>query len=207
MKKISVLIVFASLIFACSKSTSPNNPDPLPVTEDSTGLVIKSLLVYPDSGYYKSSFQYDASGNLISLSDTTVQHNPYQILESQKYFFNYNTTSNLITSYRVLWRKFYYDSADNVEEHLMFYDDQNRLTEDSMTSINGINPKPSLVSRIVYEDNLSVMNMSTWGIDSLTIISGDVAREGFYEIYNGVVNTNYINNFTSNGNFINPFYN
>ncbi|HEY2647616.1 MAG TPA: hypothetical protein VGI38_00410, partial [Puia sp.] len=59
MKKTSVLIVCAFLFFACSKSTSPNNPNPQISPQDSTGMVSNSLLVYPDSSYYKATFQYD----------------------------------------------------------------------------------------------------------------------------------------------------
>ena len=207
MRKSSVLIVSAFLFFACSKSPNSNNPNSQSSLIDSTGFVSKCLLVYPDSDYYQATFHYDANGNLAGFSDTTVQHNPYQLSESQKYFFNYDPTTNLITSYKLLWRKFYYDSTDNVEEHVILYDNQNRITEDSMVSENGASPKPSQVSRMVYSDQLSVMNLSDWGIDSLTTMNGNVTREGFYEIYNGKVSADFINAFTPNANFANPFYN
>ena len=203
MRRLSVLTLCACLIFACNKTSTP---DPHQTLSDSSGILTGYIVEQPqESHVFKETLRYDHDGNLIGLSYQSENSNPSPYLDSGTFSFTYDTVTKLISAYSFRGRKTD-DTLDNVENHLLLYDNQKQVLEDSTTYLNGILLRPSILTRFSYSDQLAVSKTND-RIDSLTIISGNVTREAFYAYDNTKVYPDYTDLFSPNSNFTNPFYN
>jgi hypothetical protein len=203
MRKLFVLTSGAFLFIACDKTSSPNQQQTL---SDSSGWVASFTANQPQLNHiFSETLSYDDLGNLTGLTYRSETDQPQPFVDSGSFLFTYDTVTRLIIAYSDKYRKTGY-TADNTEDHLLIYDNQNQILADSTTKINGLLLSPSIVTHFSYSNQLAVSKTSN-EIDSLTIISGNVTQEAFYSNSGSIIQPDYTDYFSPNSNFTNPFYN
>jgi hypothetical protein len=140
MMKLLLPTGIALILLSCSKSSSPNNP-PTP-----TSNLVTSLIAFNPVNHSKSTekFKYDSSKNLVIFnvrSDDTSQGVVY--LDSGSWYFTIDPISNLPVSYTTVFKKSDY-TANDVQVHNLYYDNQKRVILDSL--ISGTNQQGGLWS-------------------------------------------------------------
>ncbi len=207
----------AFILLSCSKSSSPNNP---PTPTSPTSNLVTSLIAFNPVNHSKSTekFKYDSSKNLVILhvrSDDTSQGIVY--LDSGSWYFTIDPISNLPVSYTTVFKKSDY-TANDVQVHNLYYDNQKRVILDSL--ISGTNQQGGLWSpssfHYIYVNNLILGYdygknngdpvIQNGYIDSMVLNNGNLVRKAGYSISNGSLTADFI--YTVNGYSIdmNPLY-
>jgi hypothetical protein len=203
MLKSTVLAICILLFFSCNK-TSNSQQQPT----DSTETLISCVISQPqDNNLFSQKFQYDNDGNLMVLDFISAGVSPNSTQDSGTITFTYDPSSKLITSYTEEGKKVGSASSD-VVQHILIYDNQNRVIKDSITMLNGL-VSPSLLSVFTYSDGsaVKIMGSESGEIDSMTIVNGNVTQQAFYQFLNTNTRPDYTENYVPNLNFVNPFYN
>lgn len=150
MKNLIICLVITSALFSCNKNNTPPPPPP-PVTDS----LLKSITIYQPLVHNKTVIVlgYDQNTLLASLNAHSYDSSGGTILiDSTIFSFTQPDSTTLPGSYDLTFQP-----SGASEHHLLFYDNQNRVTRDSI-SINLAN-------------NFSTQNYSYDGIGNTTIES------------------------------------
>ncbi|PWT74568.1 MAG: hypothetical protein C5B59_10895 [Bacteroidetes bacterium] len=181
-----------------------------------------SIITYnpKDSVKIVEYLQYDSSKNLITLNyrdyDTL---GGFLYLDSGSWYFNVDPATNLPVSYTVIYKKYFY-TANDIQVHNMYYDNQKRLVQDSMLSNTYGNAPPSsiyykystdLIVSYRFFPNIYDPASQTYRtdtlIDSMVLSNGNLVRQALYYPKNGSLQTTDIHTINGYTSVMNPLYN
>lgn len=184
-----LIFVFSIAIFAlaaCSKSGNPDHPNP---TKDT---VLLSVSEYFPAYHSRSaeSFSYNEQKQLVSFRiyhyDSTLGPN----LDSVLITFSYTDNNFPPAAYDLTWFNDTLTPPNGyTAHHLLFYDDQKRVVEDSATSsLDGslaldkyfYNSGSIVAGRARFETG--VPDYILWEVDTLFISAGNVDHRSIYDV-------------------------
>jgi len=177
MKYLFYVLIVATCLFSCSKST----PTPPPVTPPEQDSLLNSYSVYYPQGRVKfiQHFFYDSVRQLAGIR--AYKYDSSVSLPKTDSFYVIITTSSL--SVPPVSYDFINFNPSITEHHLLLYDNQNRMTLDSMVSTTGPDHYDLHASYDGYGNsifewfNSNVMNQ----IDTMYITNENISNEIIYD--------------------------
>ncbi|HVY74070.1 MAG TPA: hypothetical protein VG890_04525 [Puia sp.] len=183
------LIGFSIAIFslaACSKSVNPGNPD---LSKDTVLLSVSQYASAYDSRSVES-FGYNSEKQMASFRiyhyDSTLGPNLDSILVT----FSYTDKNFPPAAYDLTWFNDTLTPPNGyTEHHLLFYDDQKRVVEDSTASSSDgslaldkyfYNTGNIVAGRARFDAGVS--GYTLWELDTLFISNGNIDRRSIYDV-------------------------
>jgi hypothetical protein len=209
----SIIYTFTVLLFliGCSKNSTPKtNP---PALVDSVSLVTRySVLTNVNNSMTADTLLYDQNNNIKSITHQYINNlGPDQTLDSGTYYFTMNATNTHPSSYKLIYRKYYQTDAV-IENHILSYDDSNRVMLDSTISttsteenIEGIHYAyfpDAVVLHIYQEGQFDLLDSILSSAGNFNYFSESYPDENGWSknfSYTREVLTNYNNPFYTNG--------
>lgn len=217
MKYLLLNFFYMVFLLSCTKSTDTNNPQQPDSTQGKRVVsVTEDLVSYGTQSIY-SQFSYDQNNKLASML-TRIAVNPG--LDTFLMTFNFSGANNLPASYDYTWYRVT-NSTNAVEHHVLLYDDQERLSLDSMeygTTTSGsevylINRKYSYSTTSVvaqsytnnYETIPRIYGPSVLSVDSMYLSNGNMIQDVIYYL-GGDTPAVYSNHYYTPTDYKNPLY-
>jgi len=189
-KKVILALVLMVVLNSCTKSTNSSSSSNFSGRNPVSKLEIKGK---GWSNVYQCS--YDSINRLTNCSEINYDSTNLTQSETINYVFSYNGTDSNPVSYTLI-DKYYSNNVlqTSNEQHLVYYDAQNRVTKDSV--VNGY----LLTANYTYSGNMAVINYSGHA-DSFYYSNQNIIRTAY--ISGGVTMSFNNNTYT---NYINPVY-
>jgi hypothetical protein len=203
-KRTVLLFLSVMAFYSCTKTT-----DPVPNTTSR----VTSYKIYNafTNTLGQDTFRYDQSNNVGSISyKGTNDIGPYETIDSGTFYFTTNGSTHLPSEYTLIGRKYFY-TADLTENHVLSYDDQNRLILDSMISSSsaGYNPYGAhylYTSDAVVIHTYHATESDFTQQDSILLNTGNFVYYAESFLSGSVWAPEFSYAMTANSGYANPFY-
>jgi hypothetical protein len=194
MKHLYLILLSLPLYFSCNKSGSTNNSNSsllVSVTEYQPGAISTKTV---------RNFSYDQNQQLGAVHTHTYDTSGAQVyLDSSLITYPSSSATTPPASYDIVWMiGTTIPASGATEHHLLYYDTQDRIVKDSITSKTNIsNTSPNLfttkfiytnstiIAQLVYPDpnnpGFSLMN----ALDTFTLLNGSLINNAQYTVAPG----------------------
>jgi hypothetical protein len=211
MKRFAVPAFFLFFLLSCTKS---NNTAPPPAANN----LLKSFTLYYPQNHIKklTRFSYQQNTLLANIREYDYDTiNGISTQDSISISFKLTDSATPPASYDVVYADFQTPPAINTYHHLLSYDANKRVTVDSVaTSSTGSNNVLHVFYDSIgnthlqwlYPDPAAPGGYSLFQVDTLFVLSGNLASEINFTINQGIRYFNYANTHTYSGD-VNPLYN
>jgi hypothetical protein len=197
MRYLYFLLIALLSLFSCKKTTNSDNSP----AEKGNMLISVSRYV-PDSRYKTTiAFTYDQDEQVAQIRrqhhDTLTDGT--QFIDTSLMIFTGGGPSTPPSAYDITWTKGTdAQSQTSVEHHLLYYDNRQRVVEDSMSSsTTGLN-----IIKFTYSDGNIICNQygSFGSLDTLFLINGNMNRRATYNTsYHSGIMTAYLHEIETFG--------
>jgi hypothetical protein len=210
MRRACFLTLYTAVFFGCTKSLNSNAPPVNPKGQ------VTSVTVTQTANDFigKDTFRYDVNNNLISYTSISISiaSSATPDIDSGTFYFTVDPLTNLPSGYILDFRKYFY-TEDYVQKHILYYDNQQRVSKDSVTEVLAGPAEFKTVGNYTYSGNSITLETAYNGttditlLDSLLTQDGNISGRSEYGVSGGVPSLSYRYYVFTNTGVTNPFYN
>jgi hypothetical protein len=156
---------------------------------------------------------YDADQHMIVVVSINISYasTAQPLYDSGRFIFTIDPVSSLPNGYTTIYRKEFYTDYESYR-HIIYYDNQNRVSKDSVVEIKKSTNNSIAVSNYTYTDNIVTVATINYGgsgttsLDSFFVNNGNLVGRNQYYFNNGTVDFSSFETYYPNTTYANPLY-